>query len=312
MIFVDFSTKYTVRTDLADEVLSEPGEKRGIPDDGITVESEMCTGIKVDTVEVKNPSAGKKIGKPPGRYITVSTGEIWKMSRENFENTAKVISDKIRSMVPQNGLCLAVCLGNSKIISDAIGPFTAQNLIVSRHIKLQDPNLFGKLCLGECACMVPGVMGDTGAEALELVKGAVEKLRPSYVIVVDALASRNISRLVKTVQITNSGISPGSGVGNARHEISSRTLGVPTIAIGIPTVVEALTLSLDLLSDALQNETQFFSFVKEKLSDNMGRFFVCPKESDKIIRTMAKLIGYSINLAVHKNISVSEIDEFLS
>lgn len=309
---MDFSTKFTVRTDLADEVLENLEEKKGVPDDGITFNSESPEGIRVDTVEIKNSLAEQNSGKPIGKYITVETGEVWKMSREDFEKISKVIAGRISSMIPHGGLCLVVCLGNAKIISDAVGPFAAQNIIVSRHIKIKDPSLFERMELGECACIVPGVMGDTGAEALELVRGAVEKLKPSSVIVIDALASRNISRLVKTVQICDSGISPGSGVGNARHEISKRTLGVPTVAIGVPTVVEALTLSLDLLSRALCDERDVYSFVEQKLSGNMGRFFVCPKESDKIIRTVAKLIGYSVNLAVHNNISLFEIDEFLS
>lgn len=308
---MDFSTKFTVRTDLADEVIEGLREKEGKIGDGITFKTQEEHGIRIDTVEVQNEKAGAAVGKPKGRYITVTTGEIWKYDRETFENTALVISDILKKMLPE-GLCLVVGLGNDKITSDAIGPLCADNLIVSRHIKLKDKELFCSLGLGECACITPGVMGDTGAEALELVQSAVEKLKPSSVVVIDALASRDISRLAKTVQIADSGISPGSGVGNARHEISSKTLGVPTIAVGVPTVVEALTLSLDLLSNALRDEREVFDFVQDKLSKNMGRFFVCPKESDKIIRSMAKLIGYSLNFALHREMTISDIDEFLS
>ena len=309
---MNFSTKFTVRTDLADEVFENLREKKGDSHDGITFRTDFSNGIRVDTVNVTSKKAEKEAGKPCGKYVTVTTGEIWKYDRQKFEEAADVISKSLMSMLPEAGLCLIVCLGNSKISADALGPLTAQNVIVSRHIKICDEKLYSSLGLGECACIVPGVMGDTGAEALELVKGTVEKLKPSCIIVIDALASRSISRLTKTVQISDSGIAPGSGVGNARHEISKRTLGVPTIAIGVPTVVEALTLSLDLLSEALCDEKEVFNFVEKKLSGNMGRFFVCAKESDKIISAMAKLIGYSINLAVHKGIAVSEIDEFLS
>lgn len=309
---MDFSTKYTVRTDMADEVVEKLKTKKGILGDGIFFESKKIDGISVDTVRVESDSAYKALGKEKGTYITVNVGEIRNGDRESFETRAYVIADFIRSFLPKSGLCLAVCLGNEKIIADAIGPLCAKSIIVSRHIKLKNKKLFSSLSLGECACVVPGVMGDTGAEALELVKGAVDYLKPSSVIVIDSLASRNLSRLAKTVQISSCGISPGSGVGNAREEISEKTLGVPTISIGVPTVVEAMTLSLDILSTALENEREVYDFVEKKISQNIGSFFVCPKETDRIIKSMSKLVAYSVNLALHKSLTVSEIDEFLS
>ncbi|MBE6681548.1 MAG: GPR endopeptidase [Ruminococcaceae bacterium] len=309
---MDFSTKYTVRTDLADEVLEGLREKQGTFDDGITFETCITKGVKVDTVNVRNAFAEAETGKRMGTYITVTTGEIWKTDTRGFENVSGVISDIIKSMLPKEGLCLVVCLGNSRISADALGPMTAQNLIVSRHIKQNDENLFDSLQLGECACIVPGVMGDTGAEAFELVKGAVDILRPSCAVIIDALASRNVSRLVKTVQISDTGIAPGSGVGNSRHEISRDTLGIPTVAVGVPTVVEAQTMCLDILSQAVDRDSGIYNYIEEKMPQNIGRFFVCPKESDKITRSMAKLIGYSLNAVFHKNMTISEMDEFLS
>lgn len=309
---MDFSTKYTVRTDLADEVLEGLREKQGSPDDGIAFKTDLINGIKVDTVNVKTAAAEKITGKSKGSYVTVTTGEIWKCGKDDFENICTVISDIIKNMLPQNGLCLVVCLGNSRISADALGPMTAQNLIVSRHIKQNNAGLFDALGLGECACIVPGVTGDTGAEAFELVKGAADILHPSCAIVIDALASRNISRLVKTVQISDTGIAPGSGVGNSRHEISKNTLGIPVIAVGVPTVVEAQTMCLDILSQALEKDTDVYNYIEEKFPQNIGRFFVCPKESDKITSSMAKLIGYSLNMALHQNMSTDEMDEFLS
>ena len=309
---MDFSTKYTVRTDLADEVLENIGQKRGDKDDGIGFETEYIRSVKVDKVIVKNKEASMLTGKPEGKYVTVTTGEIWKSDRETFENIAKTLSEIVRGMLPKDGLCLVAALGNDKITADAIGPLSADNLIVSRHIKLQNRELYESLELGECACVVPGVMGDTGAEAFELVKGAVDMLKPSSVIVIDALASRNVSRLVKTVQICDSGISPGSGVGNARHEISRNTLGVPTVAIGVPTVVEAQTLCLDILSESFGGNRDIYKYIEENMPDNIGRFFVCPKETDRIIKSMAKLIGYSLNFALHEGITVGEMDELLA
>lgn len=310
---MDFSTKYTVRTDMADEVVEKLKTKKGILGDGIFFESKKIDGISVDTVRVESDSAYKALGKEKGTYITVNIGEIRNGDRESFEKSARVLCEFISSFLPkERGLCLAVCLGNEKISADAIGPLTAESIIVSRHIKIKNAPLFKSLSLGECACIVPGVMGNTGAEALEIVKGAVDNLKPSSVIVIDSLASRNLSRLAKTVQISSCGISPGSGVGNAREEISEKTLGVPTISIGVPTVVEAMTLSLDILSMALENEREIFDFVEKKISQNIGSFFVCPKETDRIIKSMSKLVAYSVNLALHKSLTVSDIDEFLS
>lgn len=309
---MDFSTKFTVRTDLADEVLENLGDKKGDFDDGITFETKKIRGIKVDTVNITNKRASELAGKPIGSYVTVTTGEVWKKGREDFENMAKALGDIVKGMLPDKGLCLVAALGNDKISADAIGPFAADNLIVSRHIKLTDKKLYDMLMLGECACVVPGVMGDTGAEAFELVKGVVDAIKPTSVVVIDALASRNLERLAKTVQISDGGISPGSGVGNARHEISSKTLGVPTIAIGVPTVVEALTLCMDILSKSLPQDREVYNYIEEKIPNNVGRFFVCPKETDKIIRSMAKLVGYSLNFALHKDITLSEMDEFLN
>lgn len=309
---MDFSTKYTVRTDMADEVVEKLKTKEGILGDGIFFETKNVRGITVDTVRVESDNAYKTLGKSKGTYITVNVGDIRNCDRESFERCADVLCGCIKPFLPKKGLCLAVCLGNKKISADAIGPFVAEGIIVSRHIKLKDRSLFSSLSLGECACIVPGVMGNTGAEALEIVKGAVDNLKPDFVIAIDSLASRNLSRLARTVQISSCGISPGSGVGNTRDEISEKTLGVPTISIGVPTVVEALTLSLDLLSEALGDEKEVFEFVEKKISQNIGTFFVCPKETDKIIRSMSRLVAYSVNLAVHENLTVSDIDEFLS
>lgn len=309
---MDFSTKFTVRTDLADEVLENLGDKKGKIGDGIGFETRHIRGIRVDSVTVKNKEAQELTKKPVGKYVTVTTGEIWRSDSQSFENIARTLADIIKEMLPYKGLCLVAALGNDKITSDAVGPLAADNIIVSRHIKSRNKQLYDALGLGECACIVPGVMGDTGAEAFELVKGAVDILKPSSVVVIDALASRNMERLAKTVQISDSGISPGSGVGNARQEISERTLGVPTLAIGVPTVVEVQTLCLDILSQALGDEKEVLRHIEDKMPQNIGRFFVCPKETDRIIKSMARLIGYSLNFAFHDDMSVSEMDEFLA
>ncbi len=309
---MDFSTKFTVRTDLADEEVAVLKKKEGKIGDGIVFEKRHFGKITFDAVCVENEKGERLCGKPVGTYMTLNTGEVWNMDKRNFEQMAKAIGKCINDIFPKRGLCLVVCLGNEKIVADAVGPMTAKSIVVTRHIKKKDKELFDSLGLGEVACVVTGVMGNTGAETLELVRGCVGELCPSGVIVVDALASSDLSRLAKTVQITDTGICPGSGVGNNRQEISKRTLGVPVIAVGVPTVVETSALCLDLLLDVLGDENETYSRIESRLKGGVQNSFVCPKETDKIVNTIAKLIGYGINFAMHEEMTMDEMDEFLS
>ena len=165
--------------------------------------------------------------------------------------------------------------------------------------------------LGECACITTGVLGETGIEAAELVQSAVTKLKPSAVIAIDALASRRLSRLVRTVQISDTGISPGSGVNNARSEISSKTLAVPVISVGVPTVVEAATVCVDVLREKSE-DGKLMNEIERMLNESPANFFVTPKDADVYVKTMAKLIGFSVNCAMHENMTFSEMEELLS
>ena len=310
---MDFSTNFTVRTDLADEVYENLSQKNKSEIDGIRFENEKCLGINITNVTIENSQGEKISSKPKGSYVTVETGELWKKTSEEFENTARVISRTIRKMIKNDGLCLVVCLGNDGIISDAVGPLCAKKLIVTRHIKQSNKTLYDTLRLGECACIVPGVTGSTGADAVEIIKGVVNVIKPDYVIAVDALACVKLSRLAKTVQITDTGICPGSGVGNNRGEISYKTLGVPTISVGVPTVVDAVTLCLDMLCDKEQPDKTHMEYITQKLSQNPKSFYVAPKETDTIISCMSKLIAFSLNFAFHgEDMTISEMEEFLS
>lgn len=309
---MDFSTNFTVRTDLADESVELLKKKEGKIGDGITFEKKNFGKMTADVVHVEDESGAQRCGKPIGTYITLNVGEVWNGDRELFENTARLIGECIGHLTERGGLSLIVCLGNERIIADAIGPVTARNIIVTRHIKKRDRELFDSLELGEVACVVTGVMGDTGAETVEIVKGIANELCPDNIIVVDALASGSLSRLARTVQITDTGICPGSGVGNNREEISKTTLGVPVVAVGVPTVVETSALCLDLLSGILVDDRKTYEIVESRLKGAIQSSFVCPKETDKIIYTMAKLIGYGINCALHKGMTIDEMEEFLA
>ncbi len=309
---MDFSTNYTVRTDMADEILEGLYGKKGNYTDGITFKSKIEGKIKVEKMHVERDFVYGGIKKQAGNYVTVSLGNINSFTREEFEQCADIVAEIISELLPKSkGLCLAACLGNRNLSADAIGPFTAEKIIVSRHIKQYNEALFNKMELGECACTVTGVTGETGIEAAEMLKGAVDMIKPSCVIAVDALASGRVSRLMNTVQISDSGINPGSGVNNSRGEISEKTLGVPVISVGVPTVVDASTLCAHFLDERLKDK-QLCQTVKKEFGEKSSDFFVTPKDSDVYVRNLSKLIGFAINKAVHKNMSFSEMEELLS
>ena len=309
---MNFSTNYTVRTDIADENVQIFLEKKGQIDDGILFSDEQIHGITVHTVQVENEKGVQISQKPMGKYVTVSLENVTLMSKEQMENSSIAVGEVIKRMIPQDGLCLVACLGNKDISSDAVGPMTSKNIVVTRHIKMHNESLFEKMNFRECACIVPGVMGDTGAEAFEIIKGVCNNLKPSFVIAVDALASRHLSRLGKTVQISDSGINPGSGVHNNRSEISKKTLGVPVISVGVPTVVDAMTVTAGILKAALGEDKHLLNAVENKLRENPADFFVTPKETDRIVKNVSKLVGQAINYALQKSMSFSEMDELLS
>ncbi len=312
----NFSVNFTVRTDLASEVREHWHEKNGSEIPGTDFFTQFKDGIKIDTLTVLDSEGEKNSGKPVGRYVTIETGKVQNLDNYSFENLMRIISDEIRSFLPEDdndGTCLLACLGNANITADAVGPLCSENFIVTNHIYESDKKLFDSLRLRRTCCVCPGVVGKTGIETSAIVKGAVERVKPSFVIAVDALASRHLSRLASTIQICSTGICPGSGVGNTRKELSQKTLGVPVIAIGLPTVVDARTLCYNILTDtAKQSGLSIPDNTEQMIFSSCEGFFVTPKETDRIIRTCAKLIGFSINMALHEDITKSEIDELIS
>ena len=305
---MDFSTNYTVRTDMADEILQGLYGKDGIYDDGIYVRNENFGKISVERTQLNKSIEYGGCKKEKGRYATVTAEDIRMFTRQEFETAADIIADEIRTMLPE-GHWIAVCLGNRNLVADAVGPLASVRIIVSRHIKKHNRNLFESMEFGECACMVPGVLGETGIEAAELIKSAVQAIKPSGLVVIDALACARMSRLMKTVQICDTGISPGSGVNNSRAEISKNTMGVPVVAVGVPTVVDVATICRDFSHGIGNCDTPLnFKDTQKDASD----FFVTVKDADSYVKTMAKLIGFSFNKAIHKNMSFEEMEEFLS
>lgn len=280
-----------VRTDLAAE---SDEAVRGSA--SVSVREYIENGLHVHETTVRD---GKKRGLAPGTYITLNVGKIWFLGRSELEVLAESVSRFLSSMFEKDPSvkpksALIVCLGNRRITSDAIGPICADGIIVTRHLKAEKPELYEAFGERSVALLSPGVTGETGIETLESIRSALKTVSADIVVCVDALAARSSERLMTSVQITDAGIAPGSGVGNARKEISRTTLGVPVISIGVPTVVESSTLVYDALARAGINEP---SDSVRAILENERSFLVTPKDSDIAVAAQAKLISSAINLA---------------
>lgn len=298
-----------VRTDLAvelHELHAQKGEADGIEKEESTVDDIAVTTVKIDA------SAATRIGKRAGRYVTLDTGRLWSRDSAALKRTAKALSSQIDGFLPQGeDAVLCVGLGNEHITADALGPMTVESLIVTHHMRRLEPELYRSLGFGDLAAIAAGVLGQTGIESASIV-GAVASLMPiRCVVVVDALASRRLSRLATTVQITDTGISPGSGVSNARSELTEETLGVPVISIGVPTVVDAATLAADIVGEARECEIDPQT-LSSRISPGNRDFVVAPKDADVIIRCCARLISTALNLSVHRSVAVDDIPDLLA
>lgn len=296
------------RTDLALEVHELHGN-----DSGITVREEKIGEITVTYADVSEGEGARLSGKPSGRYITFSIGSFYKKGREAIASSATIVAEEMKKLFPEGCKSfLVVGLGNESITPDSVGPNAVKKLLVTRHIEYMDKRLFEGAGFGSLCAVSPSVLGQTGIESMDIISGVVQKVNPDCVILIDSLASRRLARLATTVQLSNTGIAPGSGVANHRAEISKETLGVPVVSIGIPTVVDAATLAYDLLEEALVEESETLSRAIERvLSTDRKGMFVTPKENDVIAESAARLIATAINMAVH-GMTDSELNEFLS
>lgn len=274
-------------------------ERRGSRDDGEGIEYEESQkyGFLLTRLRIKNEAGERTIGRPRGNYITLSVGKTWLLDDDQLEQAQELLCDEIRKMA--RGICdcrsvLIAGLGNRAITADALGPLVTDNLVITRHVKLHEKKLFDSLFCCEVASLAPGVLAQTGIETLELVRGAVERVKPSLVIAIDALAARGVERLATTVQLCDTGIAPGSGIGNTRAALDRETLGVPVMAIGVPTVVNSSTL----VRDALElSGIEDISPELEDVLENGRSFFVSLKESDVAVKELAGLISRAINRA---------------
>ena len=259
--------------------------------EGVEVREADRNGFRVATVEVRSPAASEELCKPVGAYHTVTLDPVLRREETAFSLAAELISGLIGDLLPKNEdfSALVVGLGNRAITPDAVGPHTMESVLATRHLRVQPNDLFPEL---RPVCVLsPGVLGTSGFEAARFVKAVAADLRPDVVIAVDALACSEPERLCRTIQITDTGITPGSGVGNDREALIRDSLGVPVIAVGVPTVMDIRTVSD---SEALEG------------------LFVTPRDIDTTVSDFSKLAGYAINLALQPELSIPYLDLLLS
>jgi len=310
---------FNFRTDLATERRDLYRKANSIENeiDGIESEKEEINeNITVERVKIKNEEGQKAIGKPIGNYITIDIKKLKIAQDEDIEKSAETLSNELTkildSHIDKQGEILVVGLGNIYVTPDSLGPKVVNDIEVTRHIINYLPQ-YVEEGTRMVSAISPGVLGTTGIETVEILKGIVDNIHPKLVIVIDALASRSIERISSTVQLSDTGIVPGAGVGNKRSEISKETLGIPVIAIGIPTVVETAVLvndCLNLFITKLQEESKSNEYlnqlkeqdnydeIKESLIPGDFNLIVTPKEIDDLIENMTEVVAKGINMSM--------------
>lgn len=322
--------KYSIRTDLALEE-KERFEEENVEVQGVVLEEEYDEEreIRTMTVKIKTENGAKTMGKPVGTYITMEApnlavpdeGYHREVSVKIAECVEKLLKGKWKKRSKDEDISiLMVGLGNREVTPDALGPYVADNLNITRHIVRE----YGKYAMGEdevtlVSALVPGVMAQTGMETAEIVRGVVAETKPDVILVVDALAARNSKRLNRTIQIADTGISPGSGVGNHRNAITEDSIGIPVIAIGVPTVVDAATIVNDAMenlmkemehSEALKgvgvvlqgyHAAEKYELVRQLISPHLNGMFVTPKDIDDTVKRISFTISEGLNLLFSRN-----------
>ena len=294
---------FSRRTDLAFEACSmlDKTVSRSLSD-GIVSPVEKCESCTVERTRISTPEAARALGKAEGSYVTLSFSESDLKTQKLFKKAARRLAGELSALLKlQKGESVLVAgLGNPMMTPDAIGTQTARRIIATRHLA-RDENLSS---LRPVSVIAPGVTGMTGFESGELIADAATRSGASAIIAVDALASRSLERLCTTVQLSDTGIVPGSGVGNHRSALNAETLGVPVIAIGVPTVVDAATLAADLLEG--QGEID-----EERLRRDQNNMMVTPRDIDAQVRDLAKVVGYGVNWALQE-LEIEEMNALLS
>ena len=315
--------KYSIRTDLALED-KERFESDNVEVQGVSLKEDYDEEreIKVTTVKIETENGAKVMRKPVGTYITMEAPNMSVPDEDYHDEISKELSKFLERFVEKDKedySILVVGLGTRKVTPDALGPYVVDNLNITRHIVKE----YGKYAMGEedvrlVSAIVPGVMAQTGMETVEIVKAIVQETKPDMIIAVDALAARSSKRLNRTIQITDTGINPGSGVGNHRNAITRDTVGVPVIAIGVPTVVDAATIVNDTMENLIlalessetlrgvgvvmqgYNAAEKYELVKELISPHLNGLFVTPKDIDETVKRISYTISEALNMLFSK------------
>lgn len=280
----------SIRTDLALEAADN--FEKALPDGVLRHEFEE-SGFTVTEIEITNKNGEKAVGKPQGRYVTIHSSGL-SANSDKFAERIEVLAKQIRRLCKERNAALVIGLGNKNITPDSLGSKTAEHILATRHIKRLSLD-FDTSSLGDICVLAPGVLGQTGIEAAEVAKSVCDRVKPQIVIAIDALACSELSNLGTTIQLSDTGICPGSGVENARRELSEKTLGVPCIAIGVPTVVDMATIAEHMTGVSVH---------KQDIKSDM---MVTPRSIDSLMDKTAKLIAMAINRALMPEMSIEEI-----
>ena len=313
---------FQVRTDLALEA-REKFDEDNVEIKGVRLEEEQATpDIHISSVIIETENGAKAMGKPKGSYVTLEAPNMIDEDEGYHREISIQLSKVLKRLFPQKEdfTTLVVGLGNRAVTPDSLGPRVVDNLCMTRHIiKEFGRYVIGDSCHKSVSSIVPGVMAQTGIESMEIVRGITKETNPDIIIAVDALAARSTRRLNRTIQITDTGINPGSGVGNHRHALNGESMGIPVIAVGIPTVVDAATIVIDTMNNLLEAMSQAeqlrrisnsyekldmmekYELVHELLTPQLNTLFVTPKDVDEAVKRLSFTVSEGINLALQKD-----------
>lgn len=318
-----------VRTDLAIESREIYSKDKEVEIEGVIVTKDSLKDIDITRIEIVNENGSKSLAKPKGNYITLEIRGIEYADHELKDNVSIALRDELLGIIDNEDdlRVLVVGLGNKQVTPDALGPLVVSKIKVTRHLFIS----YKKDSDETMSCVssiIPGVMGMTGIETMDIIKGIVEKTKPNLIIAIDALAARKKERINTTIQITDTGISPGAGVGNHRSQLNEESLGVKVIAIGVPTVISSYTVVVDTLreisetvgnditgkyfaklNDILQNDESTLEEIMVKCNESL---IVTPNNIDSILNNYCHIISTAINMTLHKGLELQDINKYLN
>jgi len=310
---------FTARTDLAveiHEILTEAATEL----DGVSLKQEESRGIAISRIYIETEDAAEKMGREQGSYVTLDLKGQNIADGVGYENACHVLAEELQALLPEQAdkTVLVAGLGNRDITPDALGPKAVSKLMVTRHLLEHIPDKIDKKIRSVCA-FSPGVLGITGMETGEVIEAVCHATKPDAVVVIDALAARSMDRISTTVQLCDTGISPGAGVGNRRKALSAKTLGIPVIAVGVPTVIDAPTITADLMQAVTKsvspdedNRDEHLALLYQTLPEPLKQFIVTPKDVDILIDRISKVVASGINLALHPGLTLQDMEAYIS